>query len=67
MKRKLIVVVGIATLILLMSGCVLTRPPKSKIPHFLLKLNHHSFTDPEKETIGEILNYVNDLEHSRKR
>jgi len=66
MKKKLTIAVAVATLILSMSGCIVTSPPKSKIPHFISKLKVHSFTDPEKETIAEILRYVNDLEHSRR-
>jgi hypothetical protein len=41
-------------------GCGTTR--RSEIPYFIQKLEGHSFTLPEKETIGELLRYVNDLE-----
>lgn len=39
--------------------------PEEQDSHFLSKLKAHSFTEPEKETIGEILKYVNELEHRR--
>ena len=65
MYKKLTIAVAIATLILSMSGCIVTSPPKSKIPHFLSKLKVHSFTDQERETIAEILRYVYDLELRR--
>ena len=45
----------------LMSGCATMR--ESRIPEFLQELNNHEFNQPQKETIGEILDYVNDLEN----
>ena len=55
-------------MILLMSGCSLLNPspPPTKIPYFISKLKAHSFTTKEKETIAEILRYVNELEHDTK-
>jgi|TARA_R100000664_G_C2734995_1_gene124633 hypothetical protein len=41
-------------------GC--TTIKKSEIPGFIQKLEQHSFSLEEKETIAEILHYVNDLE-----
>jgi hypothetical protein len=49
-----------STVILSTSGCVTLR--QSRIPEFLQKLNNHEFSIEEKETIGEILHYVNELE-----
>jgi len=47
--------------IILLSGCVTLK--ESRIPEFLQKLNNHEFSIEEKETIGEILYYVNELEN----
>jgi Flp pilus assembly protein TadD len=65
MRKKLIGAIVSITLILSMSGCITMKPPKSKIPHFISRLKVHSFTAQEKATIGEILRYVNELEHRR--
>jgi hypothetical protein len=46
---------------LLMSGCVTVK--KSRVNEFIVNLNEHQFTDSQKETIGEILDYVNELEN----
>ena len=43
------------------AGC--TTIKRSEIPYFIQKLESHSFTPAEKETIGELLRYVNDLEN----
>jgi len=34
----------------------------SRVPYFIENLEKHSFTLEQKETIGEILHYVNELE-----
>jgi len=36
---------------------------ESRIPEFLEELNNHEFSIEQKETIGEILHYVNELEN----
>lgn len=43
------------------AGCMTIRP--SKIPYFIERLEEHSFSGDQKETIGEILRYVNELEN----
>ncbi len=60
LKSSLLAATTITT-ILLTSGCI--TPRESKIPEFLQKLNNHEFSADEKETIGEILYYVNELEN----
>jgi hypothetical protein len=45
-----------------MSGCVTLR--ESRIPEFIEELDQHEFSSSERETIGDILDYVNDLENS---
>ncbi len=42
-------------------GC--TTIKRSELPYFIGKLEEHSFTSEEKETIGELLRYINDLEN----
>jgi len=44
----------------LMSGCAVTQ--KSEIPYFIKRLEAHSFSEEERETIGEILRYTAELE-----
>lgn len=44
----------------LMSGCVAI--PKSEIPYFIERLEAHSFSPEERETIGELLRYTAELE-----
>ena len=62
MVSKSLSVAITSTLILLMSGCVTLT--KSRIPEFIEELDQHEFSPPERETIGKILNYVNELENS---
>ena len=50
-----------ATISLSIVGCM-TTIKKSEIPGFIQKLEQHSFSPEEKETIAEILRYANDLE-----
>jgi len=49
------------TALVSMSGCVTLR--ESRIPEFIDKLDQHEFSLDERETIGTILDYVNDLEN----
>ena len=44
-----------------MSGCVTTRP--SKIPYFLEEIDRFEFEADEKEVIGKMLYYINELEN----
>tara|TARA_R100001198_G_scaffold97000_1_gene90736 strand:- start:4576 stop:4764 length:189 start_codon:yes stop_codon:yes gene_type:complete len=60
MLNQLKSVAVIVTTSALIAGCATIR--KSEIPFFIQKLEEHSFTPEEKQTIGEILRYVNELE-----
>ena len=64
MLKNLQLVVTVSTALVLMSGCVTLR--ESRIPEFIEELDQHEFSSSERETIGEILDYVNDLENSVK-
>ena len=61
MLKSLLLVATMSIAIILLSGCVTLK--ESRIPEFLQKLNNHEFSIEEKETIGEILYYVNELEN----
>ena len=61
MLKSLLLAATMSTVILSTSGCVTLR--ESRIPEFLQKLNNHEFSSEQKETIGEILHYVNELEN----
>jgi len=61
MLKSLLFVATMSIAIILMTGCVTLK--ESRIPEFLQKLNNHEFNQEEKETIGEILHYVNELEN----
>ena len=50
------------TTILLMAGCAAPIKP-TRIPEFIERLQVHDFSESERVTIGEILDYVNDLEN----
>ena len=62
MLKNLQLVVTVSTALVLMSGCVTLR--ESRIPEFIEELDQHEFSSSERETIGVILDYVNDLENS---
>jgi len=61
MLKNLQLVVTTSIVFLSMSGCATMK--ESRIPEFLQELNSHEFNQAQKETIGEILDYVNDLEN----
>ena len=61
MLKNLLLVVTLSTALVLMSGCVTLR--ESRIPEFIEELDQHEFSSSERETIGVILDYVNDLEN----
>ena len=61
MLKNLLLVVTVSTALVLMSGCVTLR--ESRIPEFIEELDQHEFSSSERETIGVILDYVNDLEN----
>ena len=61
MLKNLLLVVTLSTALVLMSGCVTLR--ESRIPEFIEELDQHEFSSSERETIGGILHYVNDLEN----
>lgn len=61
MLKSLLFVATMSIASVLMTGCVTLK--ESRIPEFLQKLNNHEFNQEEKETIGEILHYVNELEN----
>tara|TARA_B100001094_G_C17813585_1_gene615023 strand:+ start:432 stop:623 length:192 start_codon:yes stop_codon:yes gene_type:complete len=60
-KRLSLSAISVLT-ILLMSGCGATLKP-TRIPEFIERLQVHDFSESERVTIGEILDYVNDLEN----
>ena len=64
MLKNLQLVVTVSTALVLMSGCVTLR--ESRIPEFIEELDQYEFSSSERETIGDILDYVNDLENSVK-
>tara|TARA_R100001463_G_scaffold92213_2_gene146963 strand:+ start:463 stop:657 length:195 start_codon:yes stop_codon:yes gene_type:complete len=64
MLKNLLLAVTVSTALVSMSGCATLT--KSRIPEFIEELNQHEFSSSERETIGEILDYVNDLENSVK-
>jgi len=64
MLKNLQLAVTISTALVLMSGCVTLR--ESRIPEFIEELDQHEFSSSERETIGVILDYVNDLENNVK-
>ena len=43
------------------AGCTTLRP--SRIPEMIQKLDQHEFSKAERETIGELLQYINTLEN----
>jgi hypothetical protein len=61
MLKNLLLAVTMSTALVLMSGCVTLR--ESRIPEFIEELDQHEFSSSERETIGDILDYVNDLEN----
>ena len=61
MLKNLQLVVTVSTALVLMSGCVTLR--ESRIPEFIEELDQHEFSSSERETIGDILDYVNELEN----
>lgn len=48
-----------------MLGCVTVR--ESRVPVLIEHLNRHEFTPSQRETIAELLRYINDLEHDTHR
>ncbi len=60
-KKKYVAVVTISTLMILMTGCVTVR--QSKVPTFLQRLNSLEFNVEQRELIGDMLHYINDLEN----
>jgi hypothetical protein len=62
MLKNLQLAVTVSTALVLMSGCVTLR--ESRIPEFIEELDQHEFSSSERETIGDILDYVNVLENS---
>lgn len=61
MLRKLLIVATISTALILSSGCLTLR--ESRIPEFMKALSSHDFNQEERQTIGEILEYVNHMEN----
>jgi len=61
MLKNLLIVATLSTSLVLMSGCATLRT--SRIPEFIEALDQHEFNLPQRETIGTILDYVNDLEN----
>ncbi|MDC0283375.1 hypothetical protein OAK55_01365 [Akkermansiaceae bacterium] len=50
---------------LLMSGCTPTLRP-TKLPYFLEKAKEQTWTEDQKQTVGEMLHYINDLENNAR-
>ncbi len=61
MKSKNVLSVIIVTLLLSTTGCVTLT--QSKIPTLIESLNKHEFSEEERDTIGELLEYINELEN----
>ena len=61
MLKKLLLAVTMSTALVLMSGCATLK--QSRIPEFIEELDQHEFSSSERETIGDILDYINDLEN----
>jgi hypothetical protein len=61
MLKNLLLGVTISTTILLSNGCVTLK--QSRIPEFLQELNNHEFNPEQRQSIGKILEYVNQLEN----
>ena len=57
LKSAVIIAITSASIV----GCVTIK--RSELPYFIEKLEEHSFTPEEKDTIGELLRYINDLEN----
>jgi hypothetical protein len=64
MLKKSLIVVTLSTALVLLSGCATLR--QSRIPEFIEELDQHEFSSSERETIGDILDYVNELENIDK-
>ena len=60
-RKKYLAVATISTLLILMTGCVTVR--QSKVPTFLQRLNSLDFDVEQRELIGDMLHYINDLEN----
>jgi len=61
MLKNLLIGVILSTTVVLTSGCVTIK--QSRVPQFLEELNSHEFDFAERQTIGKILDYVNQLEN----
>jgi len=60
-RKKYFAVAAISILMILMTGCVTVR--QSKVPTFLERLNSLDFNVEQRELIGDMLHYINDLEN----
>jgi len=47
-----------------MSGCTPTLRP-TKLPYFLEKAKEQPWTTDQKQMVGEMLHYINDLENNQ--
>ena len=61
MLKKLLKGVTLSILLVLISGCATLKP--SRIPEFIEELDQHEFSSSERVTIGDILQYVSELEN----
>ena len=61
MLKNFLLGVTISTMLIFSNGCVTLK--QSRIPEFIQELNSHEFSPEERQTIGEILNYINQLEN----
>ena len=60
--NKLKLVVMIAMTISSISGCAVKMAP-TRIPELVEDLKKHDFSKSERDTIGKLLKYINDLEN----
>ena len=63
MKLKLNWLVGcmLITASVLSSGCATSKP--TRVPEFISKLSQQQYSPEQKQVIGEMLRYINDLEY----
>jgi len=61
MSKNFLTGVTVSILMILMSGCAVLR--ESRIPDFIEELDQHEFSFSERQTIGKLLKYINELEN----
>lgn len=61
MLKNLLLSVTVSIALVSVSGCMTLK--ESRIPEFIEELDQHEFSSSERQTIGKLLNYINDLEN----